>query len=74
MMSTYFNYGDFENSILYLLGGIELVFVSIAITWISGRVQDRYGYSILLLQWHDDFIAHLLLENEREWIQAKNKF
>ncbi len=35
MMRTFFNYGDFENSILYLAGGVELVVVSVAMAWIA---------------------------------------
>ena len=35
MMHTFFNYGDFENSLLYLGGGLELVVISIAMAWIS---------------------------------------
>ena len=41
MMRRYFDYGDFENSLLYLLGGLELVFVSIGMAFIAKRVTDR---------------------------------
>ncbi len=41
MTRTFFNYGDFENSIIYLAGGGELVVVSLAMAWISKRVEDR---------------------------------
>ena len=41
MMRTYFDYGDFENSILYLLGGVELVFVAAGMAIISRRISDR---------------------------------
>lgn len=41
MMMTFFNYSDFENSILYLLGGLELLVVSILMAIISKKVSDR---------------------------------
>lgn len=42
LMMKYFHYGDYENSLLYLLGGVELIFVSIAMTFVSKRVSDRF--------------------------------
>jgi hypothetical protein len=41
LMYTYFGYDDFGNSLLYLFGGIELLFVSIFIAAVSMRVSDR---------------------------------
>lgn len=41
MMKTYFDYGDFENSILYLSGGGELILVFIALTLASKKCSDR---------------------------------
>ena len=41
VMKTYFDYDDFGNSVLYLLGGIELLLVSLLMTIISRRVSDR---------------------------------
>ena len=41
MMRTFFDYGDFENSILYLSGGGVLIIVFIALTLASKRIQDR---------------------------------
>ena len=40
-MKTYFNYGDFENSILYLSGGGELIIVFILLTLVSRKFTDR---------------------------------
>ena len=40
-MKTYFNYGDFENSILYLSGGGELILVFIILTFASKKFTDR---------------------------------
>ena len=40
-MKTYFNYDDFGNSVLYLLGGVELLIVSVLMTIVSRRVSDR---------------------------------
>ena len=41
MMKTYFNYGDLENSILYLCGGGELILVFVLLTIASKRYTDR---------------------------------
>ena len=41
MMKTYFNYGDFENSILYLSGGGVLIIVFILLTLASKKFKDR---------------------------------
>ena len=41
LMYDYFGYDDFGNSLLYLFGGLELVFVSIFVAYISTRVSDR---------------------------------
>lgn len=41
MMKTFFNYGDFENSILYLSGGGEIILVVIVLTLASKKVSDR---------------------------------
>ena len=41
MMRTYFNYGDFANSILYLSGGGVLILVFIALTFASKKFMDR---------------------------------
>ena len=41
MMKTYFNYGDFENSILYLSGGGVLILVFIILTLASKKFSDR---------------------------------
>jgi len=38
-MREYFDYGDLGNSVLYLLAGLELVFVSIGIAWLSKRIE-----------------------------------
>ena len=41
LMFNYFGYDDFGNSLLYLFGGLELVFVSILVAYVSTRVSDR---------------------------------
>ena len=41
LMYNYFGYDDFGNSLLYLFGGLELVFVSILVAYVSSRVSDR---------------------------------
>jgi hypothetical protein len=46
MMKTYFNYGDFENSILYLSGGGELILVFVILTLASKKYSDK---SIILV-------------------------
>ena len=50
LMKIYFDYGDFENSLLYLGGGIELMIVTILMTLISRKLSDRWT-RILPIPW-----------------------
>ena len=40
-MMTYYDYGDFENSLLYLFGGLVLIPMSLIMALASKRVSDR---------------------------------
>ena len=49
VMQTYFDYGDQENSILYLLAGIELILVFLVLNLASRCLSDRVLISAGLL-------------------------
>ncbi|GAB6019307.1 hypothetical protein CHUAL_000903 [Chamberlinius hualienensis] len=41
LSQTYFGFGDFENSMLFLFAGVEILLAFIAINFLSKRLEDR---------------------------------
>lgn len=41
LTNTLLGWGELENSILFCLAGVEIIFVFLLVTWLSKRLQDR---------------------------------